>query len=207
MINEIKCPACGQTIQVDFTGQPGACAKCGHKFTAPPLAPPPMPYHGQSRKSQGPFILALVAVVAAVAVAGILVLSIVSAIAIPNLVRAVLSANESAAIGAMRTISSGQASFQSAAVLDADNDRIGEFGTLRDLGDASPPYIDSALASGEKHGYRFVCTPNKDLESGFKCTAEPLTPGRTGNRRFFVDESGVITFNPSGPADATNNPV
>jgi type IV pilus assembly protein PilA len=135
------------------------------------------------------------------------IIAIIAAIAIPNLLRARLSANESAAIGAMRTVSSGEASFQTAATLDADTDGVGEYGTLADLSGATPPYIDTVLGAGAKQGYNFVATPAADPETGYSCNADPITPGRTGNRHFFVDESGVITFNPTAAAAATDNPV
>jgi len=137
------------------------------------------------------------------------IIAIIAAIAIPNLLRARLTANESAAIGAMRTISSGEASLQSSATLDTDTDGVGEYGTLPDLFAANPPYIDGVLgsATGEKQGYTFVAVAAADPETGYSCTAVPITVNRTGNRHFFVDESGVIRFEPASAATVASPPV
>ena len=43
--------------------------------------------------------------------------------------------------------------------------------------------------------------------TGWSVQANPATPGRTGNRYFFSDESGVIRFETSGVAGATGPPI
>jgi len=204
---EFQCPQCRESLYVEFPGQSGVCSKCGSKYFAPSIVPPPIPYAGQTRSSNSRTCLIVGIVAAVVGVCAIPFVAIVAAIAIPNLLRSRLSANESAAIGAMRTIASGQASYQASGELDADKDGIGEYGTLSDLVGANPPYIDPVLGAGQKQGYTFVCKPNEDGESGYTCHADPLVSGRTGNRHFFVDESGVITFNPTRPANADDNPA
>jgi hypothetical protein len=45
------------------------------------------------------------------------------------------------------------------------------------------------------------------LNTGFSVTGNPATPGQTGNRYFFTDQSGVIRFNPSTGATASDNPL
>ena len=58
------------------------------------------------------------------------IIAIIAAIAIPNLLRSRMSANEAGAAGAMRTISTGEVAFQTAAFVDTDTDGVGDYGTL-----------------------------------------------------------------------------
>ncbi len=123
------------------------------------------------------------------------IIAIIAAIAIPNLLRARLASNESAAIGAMRTMSSAQSTFQSGAGTDADGDGTGEFAGLAQLSNATPPYIDEVLGGGTKSGYTFAITTsgntNTDEVQWFG-SASPVVFGQTGNRTFIIDESGVL---------------
>ena len=128
------------------------------------------------------------------------IIALLAAIAIPNLLRARLNANESAAISAMRTIVSAATSFRSANPMYPAN--------LAALGDATPPYIDSVLAGGVKHGYNFALTPGTPAAHLFTVTAIPQVIGTTGNRFFFADQGGVIRFaSPPGPATADSAPI
>lgn len=111
------------------------------------------------------------------------IIALLAAIAIPNLLRARLNANESAAIAAMQTISSGATSFRGANPAYPT--------TLADLSSAQPPYIDSVLGGGTKQGYVYNLT---GTANAFSATSIPSVPGTTGLRSFFVDESGVIRF-------------
>ncbi|MCC6487663.1 MAG: prepilin-type N-terminal cleavage/methylation domain-containing protein, partial [Candidatus Hydrogenedentes bacterium] len=86
------------------------------------------------------------------------IIAIIAAIAIPNLLRSRMSANEAGAAGAMRTISTGEVAFQTAAFVDTDTDGVGDYGSLAELADpdgagATPPFIDQVLGNGQKHGY------------------------------------------------------
>jgi prepilin-type N-terminal cleavage/methylation domain-containing protein len=139
------------------------------------------------------------------------VIAIIAAIAIPNLLRSRMSANEAAAIGALRTISNAEVQFQTGGFVDADNDNVGDFavlgpagvvGTLATPAAGAEPFVDNVLGSGFKSGYVFVVTPNAAAfgDESYTATADPTTQGRTGVRRFFMDNSGVIRFTADGTA-------
>lgn len=64
---------------------------------------------------------------------GIMGLGVVSSIAIPNLMSARLSANESAAVATLRSIASAQAQAQASAAIDTDADGAGEYGFFGEL--------------------------------------------------------------------------
>src|ERR1041384_1405171 len=88
------------------------------------------------------------------------IILIIAAIAIPNLLRARISANESAAAGAVRTITTAEIQYQSA------YPTVGHAGNLAAVGppaaglvtpsSATGCLIDSSLSSGTKGGYLFT---------------------------------------------------
>ena len=137
-----------------------------------------------------------------------------AATAIPSAVPSRASANDAAAAGAMRTISTGQAAFQIAGIRDDDGDGVGDYGTLEEL--ANPggtgtvaPFIDSLLATGQKHGYVFgvTVTPGSaTAQPAYTCTAVPAAAGRTGYRQYFVDESGIIRYTGDGTSVSADSP-
>ena len=129
------------------------------------------------------------------------IIAIIAAIAIPNLLRARLASNESAAIGAMRTLASAQSTFQSGSGTDADGDGTGEYASLALLSNATPPYIDEVLGGSTKSGYRFQVTTTGVVDNDevfWEATAYPVAYNQTGNRTFYVDESGVLRGSDTG---------
>ena len=121
------------------------------------------------------------------------IIALLAAIAIPNLLRARLAANESAAIAALKTVASAAHTYRAANTQYPAN--------LSTLDDETPPYIDAALAAGSKQGYSFNLTGDA---SGFTSNAWPTTVNVTGKRSFFVDTSGVITFDNTTNATDTD---
>jgi len=113
------------------------------------------------------------------------IIALLAAIAIPNLLRARHNANEAAAIGSLRTISTACESFRAAQTPPSYP------ASLAALGAAVPPYIDTNLAAGTKQGYTFVYAPA--LPNNYTCTGTPQQAGVTGTRIFQVTASGVIT--------------
>ena len=143
----------------------------------------------------------------------IAIIAIIAAIAIPSLLRARITANEGAAIAAMRTLSSAQVSFQAGCYVDASGDGVGDYGTLAQLHEPDAAsgvsgFIDETLASGSKQGYSFTMNPVPGGDGSpptYTCNADPQSP-QTGRRTFFVDESGVIRFDSMGAAATAASP-
>ena len=114
------------------------------------------------------------------------IIALLAAIAIPNLLRARLQANESAAQAALKTVATAEITYRTA---------NSSYGTLDQLATATPPYIDSVLGTTpyQKNGYTFLATPGADNES-FVATAVPVTANVTGVRSFCITEDGVVKF-------------
>src|SRR5437667_11109836 len=75
----------------------------------------------------------------------IAIIAIFAAIAIPNLLAARLSANETAAIATLRNIISAQAQFQQGAKADTDSDGTGEYGGFYEMSGAGLGRMSKAL--------------------------------------------------------------
>ena len=118
------------------------------------------------------------------------IIGIISAIAIPNLLKSRQAANEAAALSGVRTIGTAQATFQSTKGFGKN------FATA--LGDlATEGSVDQVLGSGSKSGYSFGTTgtaATSTAPSTFFSNADPLSTGTfgTGNRYFYSNETYVI---------------
>ena len=127
----------------------------------------------------------------------IIPIMIVAAIAIPNLLRAKMSANEASAVGTTRLIVTCAVAYQmNNAVYPASLDEMGP------TGDGC---LDERSVSGMKIGYAFDYVPTNN---GFTLTATPASCERTGRRTFFADETGILRFrNVAGcPAATAESP-
>ncbi|HWT89123.1 MAG TPA: prepilin-type N-terminal cleavage/methylation domain-containing protein [Candidatus Angelobacter sp.] len=133
------------------------------------------------------------------------IILIIAAIAIPNLIKSKMAANEASAVGSLRTLTTGEIAFGSACPA------LGFTHALADLGTAATcpggnAQIDSTLQSGSKSGYVFADpgrTSGNVPETQFAWTAL-RSSASSGTRSFYVDETGVIRYDPTGAAAPTN---
>ena len=141
------------------------------------------------------------------------IILIIAAIAIPRLLRSKMAANEASAVQSLRVITTAEVTY------DATYGQ-GYAPTLTSLG--PPPagtqasalhadLVDEVLASGIRHGYNFVYVAidmaGNGKPSAFTVNANPVSPGQTGERYFFVNQTNVIRFAVGGPANPSSTPV
>ena len=137
------------------------------------------------------------------------IILIIAAIAIPNLLRSKMAANEASAVASLRTINTSAVAYSTT---------YGAYpGALTNLGPSSTPtssaadLIDSVLANdpATKSGYTFNWsdTVTNNVVSAYTITAKPLTQGVTGQRGFFTDQSGVIRADVGGTATVSSTPL
>jgi prepilin-type N-terminal cleavage/methylation domain-containing protein len=98
----------------------------------------------------------------------IAIIAIIAAIAIPNLLAARLSANETAAVATLRNIISGQAQFQQSGKADTDNDGTGEYGGFIELSGQAPGRMPATLVPPVLSGSFRVLNANGEVSrSGY----------------------------------------
>ena len=159
------------------------------------------------------------------------IIGIIAAIAVPGLLRARMSGNEASAIGSLRAINSGQASFSSSCA---------NGGYAVDLADlVKPPtaggqgFISPDLSTNGviKSGYAVAIAadatsgvvavgsiaatcnaPTNAPQSSFYSSAIPQPLGGTGTRSFASDTRGTLFYTttaaaPANPIPSTATPV
>jgi branched-subunit amino acid transport protein len=130
---------------------------------------------------------------------------IIAAIAIPNLLRSKMAANEASAVGSLRSYQYAMGAYASKCP------KIGFPKSLANLGEGRgdcerASLLDSSLGTDQpiKSGYYFhyvVAEPdNVGQVISFVITADPVTPN-SGVRHFYLDQTGIIRWNNDGPPD------
>ena len=150
--------------------------------------------HAKKHSKKGFSLIELLIVVA--------IILIIAAIAIPNLLRSRIAANEASAVGSLRTLNTAEITY---------NTTYPSVGFACSLPVLGPPasgasatsttagLIDSNLSGGVKSGYDFAllstdCKPANGINTTYDFGAQPISPGVTGQRYFCTDLSGVIQF-------------
>ena len=165
------------------------------------------------KKQKGFSLIELLIVVA--------IILIIAAIAIPNLIRSKIAANEASAVASCRTINTAEIVYSS-----TYNTTTVFSDTLTSLADGGTPaacagtttvpsstaacLIDAALASATvstgpgKSGYYFSYTP---ATGSYAMSAQPLSVNSTGVRFFYTDQTAVIRANAGSAATNTSSPI
>lgn len=153
------------------------------------------------------------------------IILIIAAIAIPNLLRSRIAANQASAVGSLRTLNTAEVTY-------ATTYNTGYSSTLGDLGPPAPGSNPVATAAGlvdeilsgtlvtggpsnatssAKSGYQFTySTAGTDLSGRinvYNIIATPISVGTTGTNFYYTDQSGVIRQNSTAVAGSSDSPL
>ena len=136
------------------------------------------------------------------------IILIIAAIAIPNLLRAKIAANQASAVGSLRTLNTACIAYSTSyGQFPAALTNLGPMAANGTASSTSADLIDSVLSSGTKSGYVFTFTAGASNQS-YTITAKPITAATTGQNMYFTDQSGVIRVDTSGSsATSTSTPI
>ena len=142
------------------------------------------------------------------------IIGIIAAIAVPGLLRARMSGNESSAIGSLRALVSGEIAYSSACGNNGYAIAFTTLGVPPPGGSQAFLSPDMAVAAPQKSGFSYTLAAGAGAAAGandcngtatqtaYYGTAIPTTFGTTGNRSFAVNTAGTIWQNTTNAAPA-----
>jgi len=138
------------------------------------------------------------------------IILIIAAIAIPNFLRAKISANESSAVSSVHAVDTAEIAYSTT------YSTIGFSVSLADLGTGGTNpcaatatascFLDPVLASGTKSGYNFTYAQDGATTPalGYTINADPQIFSVTGGKGFYSDQSNIIRYSTTGAANSAS---
>lgn len=111
------------------------------------------------------------------------IIALLAAIAIPNLLRAKISANDALAKSTLRSLSTASETFATANTGNYPSD-------ITSLTGATPPYIQVPYCGATNSGFTFTCT---NTTGAYTFVATPVTVGTSGTTTWTISTGGVLT--------------
>jgi type IV pilus assembly protein PilA len=140
------------------------------------------------------------------------IILIIAAIAIPNLLRSKMAANEASAVSTLRTLNTSIVAYSTTYSSDPPN--LGSMGPATTPSSTAADLVDNLLGTdpASKSGYTIAyvagaAATGTTAISTYTMTASPQSTS-TGQRYFFTDQSGVIRQTTNGSAaTASSSPI
>ena len=136
------------------------------------------------------------------------IILIIAAIAIPNLLRSKMAANEASAVASMRTLNTSIVAYST--TYQTDPSKFGDLAPSTTPSSTSADLVDQLLGTdpATKSGYTLTYTSGGGTPvTTYTMTAVPVSAS-TGQRYFFTDQSGVIRQTTNGTAaTASSTPI
>jgi type IV pilus assembly protein PilA len=135
------------------------------------------------------------------------IILIIAAIAIPNLLRSKMAANEASAVASLRTYNTSIVAYQTTYGTDPATDlsTLGPVSGTTAPSSAAADLVDSLLgtAAPVKSGYSFTYSAvSATPVTQYSIVAVPVSTS-TGQRKFYTDQSGVIWQTTDGSAPSS----
>jgi prepilin-type N-terminal cleavage/methylation domain-containing protein len=141
------------------------------------------------------------------------IILIIAAIAIPNLLRSKMAANEASAVASLRTYNTSIVAYSTTYNTDPATN-LAQLGPATTPSSAAADLVDNLLgvAAPTKSGYSFTYAPGTAASNGaiytYTIITVPSSPNVSGQRKFFTDQSGVIRQTTDGSTPTvTSTPI
>ncbi len=122
------------------------------------------------------------------------IILIIAAIAIPNLLRSRMAANEASAVGSIRTVNTASVTYSTTYPGVGYPTTLAQLAPAASATSSTADLIDSVLSGGTKSGYTFKMTAGSGAstpQTSYTVAAVPVSSS-SGTRGFYSDQSGVI---------------
>jgi type IV pilus assembly protein PilA len=135
------------------------------------------------------------------------IILIIAAIAIPNLLRSKMAANEASAVSSLRTLNTVMVEYTN--TYGTDPAKLADLAPATTPSSTAADLVDQLLSTDPavKSGYTITYTNGGGNPiTTYTMTANPVSSA-TGQKHFFTDQSGVIRYNTQAAATVNDSPI